>query len=85
MAGLIGNSVLRETWGQLYFRSARFWYQGASNTPDGVAQDLVAELGKVARALRQRDAMAVGYIQRNFIAFGFARLKAALSTDQLIS
>lgn len=78
IADLIGNSVLRETWDQLYFRSARFWYREASRTPDGVAQDLVAELSETARALRERDAAAVGYTQRNFIAFGFARLKAAL-------
>jgi len=82
IAGLIGNSVLREIWDQLYFRSARFWYQEASRAPVGVAQDLVAELSEVARALRARDAMAVGYIQRNFIAFGFKRLKTALNPDQ---
>jgi len=79
IADLIGNSVLREVWDQLYFRSARFWYQEASRAPVGVAQDLVAELSEVARALRARDAMAVGYIQRNFIAFGFTRLKTALN------
>ena len=79
IADLIGNSVLREVWDQLYFRSARFWYQVASNTPDGAAQGLVAELSEVARALRQRDAIAIGYTQRNFIAFGFARLKLALN------
>jgi len=82
IASLIGNSVLREVWDQLYFRSARFWYQEASRAPVGVAQDLVAELNEVARALRARDAMAVGYIQRNYIAFGFTRLKAALNPDQ---
>jgi len=85
IADLIGNSVLREVWDQLYFRSARFWYQEASRAHVGVAQDLVAELGEVARALRERDAMAVGYIQRNFIAFGFARLKAATNPDLPIS
>ena len=82
IASLIGNSVLCEVWDQLYFRSARFWYQEASRAPVGVAQDLVAELNEVARALRARDAMAVGYIQRNYIAFGFTRLKAALNPDQ---
>lgn len=81
IADLIGNSVLRETWDQLYFRSARFWYRETSRTPDGVAQDLVAEISEVARALRQRDAVAVGHIQRNFIAYGYARLKSALGAD----
>ncbi len=85
IADLIGNSVLREVWDQLYFRSARFWYQVASNTRDGVAQSLVAELSEVARALHQRDAIAIGYTQRNFIAFGFARLKLALNPEQPIS
>lgn len=82
IADLIGNSVLREVWDQLYYRSARFWYREASNTPDGVVQDLVAELGEITRAFRARDTVAVGYIQRNFIAFGFARLKSALNPDQ---
>lgn len=81
-ADLIGNSVLRETWDQLYYRSARFWYREASHTPEGVAQDLVAELSEIPRALRQRDAVAIGYIQRNYIAYGFARLKSALNPDQ---
>lgn len=85
IADLIGNSVLREIWDQLYYRSARFWYREASRTPDGVAQDLVAELSEISRALRAGDARAVGYIQRNFIAYGFARLKAALNPDQPIS
>ena len=85
IADLIGNSVLRETWDQLYYHSARFWYREASRAPDGVAQDLVAELSEISRALRARDARAVGYIQRNFIAYGFASLKAALNPDQPIS
>ena len=82
IADLIGNSVLREAWDQLYYRSARFWYREASRTPEGVAQYLVAELSEIPRALRQRDAVAIGYIQRNYIAYGFARLKAALNPDQ---
>lgn len=80
IADLIGNSVLRETWDQLYFRSARFWYREASRAPAGVAKDLVAEISDVARAYHQRDAVAVGYIQRNYIAYSFDRLKAALGT-----
>jgi DNA-binding GntR family transcriptional regulator len=80
IAGLIGNSVLRELWDQLYFRSARFWYQEASRAPGSVAQDLVAELSDVVRALHERDVQAVGYIQRNFIAFGFSRLKSNRNT-----
>jgi DNA-binding GntR family transcriptional regulator len=78
IADLIGNSFLRETWDQLYFRSARFWYREASRAPEGIAQDLVAELTEVVRALHAQDAIAVGYIQRNFIASGFARLQSAL-------
>jgi len=80
IADLIGNSVLRETWDQLYYRSARFWYREASRTPNRVAHDLVAELGDIVLALRERDMIAVGYIQRNFIAYGFTRLKSVLAT-----
>lgn len=81
IADLIGNSVLRETWDQLYFRSARFWYREASCDPSGVAEDLVAEISEVARAYHQRDAVAVGYIQRNYIAYSFIRLKRVLGAD----
>lgn len=76
IADLIGNSVLQETWDQLYFRSARFWYRYASHTADGIAQELVAELSEIARALQKNDIVAIGYIQRNFIAFSFTRLKS---------
>ena len=79
IANLIGNAVLRETWDQLYYRSARFWYREASHAPEGVTGDLVAELSEVARALHKRDAVALGYTQRNFIAYGFAKLQAALN------
>jgi DNA-binding GntR family transcriptional regulator len=81
IADLIGNSVLRETWDQLYFRSARFWYREASLKPVGVIDDLIAEISEVAHAFRQRDPVAVGYIQRNYIAFNFTKLKRALGTD----
>jgi len=80
IADLIGNSVLRDTWDQLYYRSARFWYREASRAPDGMAQNLLAELGDIVLALRERDPVAVGYIQRNFIAFSYARLKSVLTS-----
>lgn len=79
IADLIGNAVLRETWDQLYYRSARFWYREASHAPEGIADDLVAELSEVARALHKRDAVALGYTQRIFIAYGFAKLQTALN------
>ncbi len=85
IADLIGNLVLRETWDQLYYRSARFWYREASRAPEGIAQDLVAELTEISRAIRARDAIAVGYTQRNFIAFGFARLQSALKSGEATS
>lgn len=75
IVSLIGNSALKKTWESLYFQAARIWYQHARKYPDGVAKPLQAELNEMRRAIEQRDAVAFGYIQRNYIAYGFAQLE----------
>lgn len=75
ISDIIGNSALRQMWDQSYFQSARMWYGHAQSDPAGVATSLVAELSEVSRAIIENDAIALGYVQRNYIAYGLSRLK----------
>ena len=75
IVSVIGNSALKQTWEALYFQAARIWYQHARKHPDGVAKPLQAELSEMRRAIEQQDAVAFGYIQRNYIAYGFGQLE----------
>jgi DNA-binding GntR family transcriptional regulator len=77
IAGLIGNAALREMWDRFYFQAARMWYSHARRHPQGLAEALLAELVETRNAIAQGDAVAVGYIQRNHIAYGLKRLEAA--------
>ncbi len=80
IAGIIGNSALREMWDRFYFRAARMWYSHARRNMAGVADDLLAELMETRNAIAQSDAVALGYVQRNHIAYGLKRLEAENST-----
>lgn len=75
IAGIIGNTALREIWDRLYFQAARMWYGHARRNTDGIAEDLLAELIETRNAFAQGDAVAIGYIQRNHIAYGLKRLE----------
>lgn len=76
IADLIGNSALREMWDRFYFQAARMWYSHARCYPCGIAEDLLAELVETRNAIALEDAIALGYVQRNHIAFGLKRLEA---------
>jgi DNA-binding GntR family transcriptional regulator len=71
---LIGNRALRRMWDQLYFQAARIWYGLASKMAGEMAASLVEELSEVRKAMAENDVVAVGYIQRNHIAFGLRRV-----------
>jgi DNA-binding GntR family transcriptional regulator len=75
IAGIIGNAALREMWDRLYFQAARMWYSHARRNSRGIAEDLLAELIETRNAISQGDAVAIGYIQRNHIAYGLKRLE----------
>lgn len=75
---LIGNAVLRSFWRQTYYQAASTWYQVAEKVGLEVAHCLVDELGDLRTALRQRDVVAVGHIQRIHIGYGYARIKTHL-------
>ena len=75
IAGIIGNSALRQMWDHFYFQSARIWYRQTRTDPTGVAEALRVELEEVRRAVVENDPVALGYVQRNHIAWGLKRLK----------
>ena len=74
IGGLIGNRALREMWDHFYFKAARIWYGLVPSIPDEVADSFHVEVAEVLRGLREGDMTAVGYSQRNFIAFGMKRV-----------
>lgn len=71
---VIGNSALRHMWDHYYYLAARMWYKKTQETSDGVADLLVAELHEISRAIKEGDAIALGFSQRNYIAYGMVRL-----------
>lgn len=72
---IIGNSALREMWNHFYFLAARMWYQHVQSIPEGASKSLVSELSEVRRAINENNAIALGYIQSNYIAYGLSRLE----------
>lgn len=74
LAELIGNYALRDNWHRLYFQTARAWYSVSATLGAEVAADLVEEIDAVRGAMARRDPIAVGYIQRNYIAYAYAQV-----------
>ncbi|MGO1119178.1 GntR family transcriptional regulator [Rhodovibrionaceae bacterium A322] len=80
---IIGNQALRQMWDHFYFQAARIWYRHVRDNSEGVARALEAELQDVTRAMSENDPVALGYVQRNHIAYGFKRLQqAATESDR---
>jgi DNA-binding GntR family transcriptional regulator len=75
ISDLIGNSVLRSFWTQAYYQAASTWHRVVDRAGAEVADALVAELVDLENALAENDILAVGYIQRIHIGYGYARIK----------
>lgn len=75
IAGLIGNRSLRELWDNLYFRAARVWYDIARSFSSEAVDYLQEELDETLTAAREGDMVALGYVQRNHIAYGLKRVR----------
>ncbi|QFR34658.1 GntR family transcriptional regulator [Ancylobacter sp. TS-1] len=74
---LIANLALRETHERYYFQASRIWYSVIEAFFEEQLADLASELNEIVGALRAGDIRAVGYIQRNHIAFGLHRVASA--------
>jgi DNA-binding GntR family transcriptional regulator len=73
---LIGNVALAEMWDRFYFQAARMWYDLARSIGPEVARSLVREVEDTLEAMRSGDVLAVGFIQRSYIAYGLRQLRA---------
>lgn len=78
ISDLIGNTVLRSFWTQAYYQAASTWHRVVDSAGAEVTEALVAELVDLENALMERDVMAVGYVQRIHIGYGYARIKKFL-------
>ncbi len=72
--GLISNAAFRQVHDRLYFQASRVWYSFVDQMWDEEISFLAEELQELARALEAGDLRAVGFIQRNHISFGLARV-----------
>jgi DNA-binding GntR family transcriptional regulator len=81
IGSLIGNVALRHMWDHFYFQVARIWYALAKEIAEDVSASLVNELTEIHHAIIEGDLVAVGYIERNYIAFGLRRVSAHLSRN----
>jgi DNA-binding GntR family transcriptional regulator len=79
IGGLIGNTALRQMWDHFYFQAARIWYALAKESAAEVSASLVDELAEVHKAMKEGDLTAVGYIERNYIAFGLRKVSEHFS------
>ncbi len=84
IAGIIGNSALKQIWDHFYFLVARIWYEFARTDPENIADSLVSETTEVARALDEGNAIALGLVQSNYISYGLARLEKRYSESNPI-
>jgi len=73
---LIGNAPLSEMWNRYYFQIASFWYQVIEAEPLDVSKSLVRELEDLREAVARNDVAAIGYIERNYISYGYNRVLA---------
>lgn len=78
IGAIIGNAGLRRMWDQFYFQVARVWYGVTRETGLETGRMLVAEIAEMIRAMREDDAAAIGFIQRNYIAYGLRRVLASV-------
>jgi hypothetical protein len=63
-------------WDHFYFQAARIWYTLVREFALEASASLVDELAEVYKAMKDGDIVAVGYIERNYIAFGLRKVKA---------
>ncbi len=78
IGAIIGNAGLRRMWDQFYFQVAHIWYGVIREIGPEAGRMLTAEIADVLRAMRENDAAAIGFVQRNYIAYGLKRVLAQL-------
>ena len=83
ISALIGNSMLRRTYNELYYRNARMWFHFLPQLDWEMEMSAFTETIKLQRdAMAQRDSVAVGFITRNSISNVIYRLNHLLNTKR---
>lgn len=82
IADLIGNVVLRSFWLQTYYQAASTWHRVSTIVGSEVAKSLLDELSDLCTALEEDDMVAVGFVQRVHIGYGYQRIKTHLLAEQ---
>ena len=81
IARLIGNTMLRRTYNELYYRNARMWYYFLPQLDWEAEISAFTETVKLTRnAIARGDVRAVGYITRNAISNVIYRLNDLLKS-----
>lgn len=74
---LIGNTHLRRTYDEMYFRSVRAWFQFVPKLDFETERTaLLNDISQTMSAVRRGDIGAVGFITRNAVSEGLYRLDA---------
>lgn len=82
IADVIGNSAMRQMWNHFYYRTARIWYQHVHANPAGASGSLLSETTEVARAIQEKNVIALGQVQSIYISYGLKRLTGEKSKEQ---
>jgi len=72
---LIGNDLLRRSYDELYYRTARIWFQYLPKlTWKSEVEALRRDYQQTLEAVRRNDVTAVGFITRNAVSEGLYRI-----------
>jgi len=72
---LIGNDLLRRSYDELYYRTARIWFQYLPKlTWKSEAESLRRDYQQTLEAVRRNDVTAVGFITRNAVSEALYRI-----------
>ena len=75
---VIDNTVLRETYDRLYYRTARSWFEVVPDVWENHIQTACAELIEMIKSMKAGDTRGVALVRRNYI-----RLFLAMIDDHL--
>ncbi len=75
IASMIGNTILRAMWLQLYVQAASTWHRVAETMGPDVVDALIDELNDLISAVKRGDAESIGHIQRVHISYGYIKVK----------
>lgn len=77
---MIGNDLLRRTYDEMYYRTARVWFHYLPRLDWNVERyALLEDFRQTSRAIRRGDVAAVGFVTRNALSEELYRLRDLIS------